>query len=53
MPQLAIVGAGPKALALAAKAVVLRRMGFAAPEIVIYEKESVAHHWRADRAADP
>lgn len=45
--QLAIIGAGPKALAIAAKADVLKRLGFDVPELMIFEKHSVAHHWRA------
>ncbi|MCX6125153.1 MAG: SidA/IucD/PvdA family monooxygenase [Proteobacteria bacterium] len=45
--KLAIVGCGPKALAVAAKGLVLRQLGFEVPEIVVFEKSEVAHHWRA------
>jgi len=45
--RLAVLGAGPKALALAAKLRVLAETGFAVPELVILEQHDVAHHWRA------
>lgn len=44
--HLAIVGAGPKALAVAAKARVLSQIGFVVPRITIIEARAVAHHWR-------
>jgi mycobactin lysine-N-oxygenase len=40
------VGAGPKALALAAKAKVLNELGFEVPRVLIIEKKEVAHHWK-------
>lgn len=43
---LGIIGAGPKALAIAAKAKVLSLLGFRVPSIVIFEKHAIAHHWR-------
>ncbi len=43
--QLIIIGAGPKAMAIASKADVLRRRGLAAPEIHIIEKTAVGAHW--------
>lgn len=46
MKRLAIIGAGPKALAIAAKARVLGEIGFAVPRITIVEARGVAHHWR-------
>lgn len=43
--KLAIVGAGPKALAIAAKASVLKKLGFKIPEIHLFEKNEVGAHW--------
>lgn len=43
---LAIVGAGAKAVAVAAKAAVLREMGVAVPDIVAVESTEVAANWR-------
>lgn len=43
--RLAVVGCGPKALAIAAKADVLRELGIANIEIVIFEKNEVAANW--------
>lgn len=43
--QLIVLGAGPKAAALAAKANARRAVGFEAPKIVIVEQEEVGHHW--------
>ena len=42
---LAIVGAGPKAVAVAAKAAVLRDMGVDAPDVVAIERTAVAANW--------
>jgi mycobactin lysine-N-oxygenase len=44
-PTLAVVGAGPKGLAIAAKQAVLRRLGIAAPEVVLLDPHGVAAHW--------
>src|SRR5690349_19007923 len=44
---LAIVGAGAKAVAVAAKAAVLREMGVEVPEVVAVERAEVAANWRA------
>ncbi len=44
---LAVIGGGPKALAIATKLKVLRSLGFQVPTLVIFEKESVGHHWEA------
>lgn len=44
-PCLAIIGAGPKAMAIAAKACVLQLTGFDVPDIVIFEKDDIAHNW--------
>jgi len=42
---LAIIGAGPKAMALASKASVLRKLGFQVPELVILEKNDIGSYW--------
>lgn len=42
---LAIIGAGPKAVAVAAKAAVLRRMGIDAPDVVAVERTAVGGNW--------
>ncbi|GJF13681.1 lysine 6-monooxygenase [Mycolicibacterium cyprinidarum] len=44
---LAIVGAGPKAVAVAAKAAELRDMGVEVPEVVAIERSTVAANWQA------
>jgi mycobactin lysine-N-oxygenase len=44
---LAIIGAGAKAVAVAAKAAVLREMGVEVPDVVAIESSSVAANWRA------
>jgi mycobactin lysine-N-oxygenase len=44
---LAIVGAGAKAVAVAAKAAVLREMGVAVADVVAVERAGVAANWRA------
>lgn len=43
--RLLIVGAGPKALAIAAKAAALDRSGYSVPDITIIERDRVAAHW--------
>ncbi|MGV0794567.1 NADPH-dependent L-lysine N(6)-monooxygenase MbtG [Mycolicibacterium sp. XJ1819] len=45
---LAIVGAGAKAVAVAAKAAELRAMGIDAPDVVAVERTAVAANWQAD-----
>ncbi|BBY83020.1 NADPH-dependent L-lysine N(6)-monooxygenase MbtG [Mycolicibacterium pulveris] len=47
-PTLVVVGAGVKAVAVAAKAAVLREMDIAVPRIVAVERTAVAANWRAD-----
>lgn len=44
---LAIVGAGAKAVAVAAKAAVLRDMGLSVPDVVAVERTAVAANWQA------
>ena len=44
---LAVVGAGAKAVAVAAKAAELRAMGVDAPDVVAIERSGVAANWQA------
>jgi mycobactin lysine-N-oxygenase len=44
---LAIIGAGAKAVAVAAKAAVLREMGVEVPAVLAIERSGVAANWRA------
>ena len=46
-PRLAILGAGPKAIAVAAKAAELRAMGVPAPDVVAVDRAGVAANWQA------
>ena len=46
-PTLAIIGAGPKAIAVATKAAELRSMGVPAPDVVVVERSGVAANWQA------
>ncbi|MGL6236523.1 MAG: SidA/IucD/PvdA family monooxygenase [Segniliparus sp.] len=48
MTTLAIVGAGPKAVAVAVKARVMRELGLPAPDVVAVESRSVGAHWTAE-----
>jgi mycobactin lysine-N-oxygenase len=43
---LGIIGAGPKGLAIAAKADALRRVGLDVPDIIIFEADEPGSHWR-------
>ena len=45
MPTLAVVGAGPKGIAIAAKARALAAAGLAAPQVVLVERSAVAGNW--------
>ncbi|MFC9892487.1 SidA/IucD/PvdA family monooxygenase [Nocardia sp. NPDC127579] len=45
METLVVVGAGPKALAVAAKAHVLRALGLSAPRVVVVEAQAVGGNW--------
>jgi mycobactin lysine-N-oxygenase len=47
MTTLAVLGAGVKAVAVAAKASVLRSMGVEAPEVVAVERTGVGANWQA------
>lgn len=46
--RLCVVGAGPKGIAIAVKAKVLRDVGFHAPQICLIERKEVASHWLKD-----
>ncbi|MGW4100175.1 NADPH-dependent L-lysine N(6)-monooxygenase MbtG [Mycobacterium sp. NPDC004974] len=46
-PTLAVIGAGPKAISVAAKAAELRAMGVPAPDVVVVERAGVAANWQA------
>ncbi|MCV7154530.1 NADPH-dependent L-lysine N(6)-monooxygenase MbtG [Mycolicibacterium pyrenivorans] len=46
-PTLAVIGAGPKAIAVAAKAAELRGMGVDVPDVVVIERSTVAANWQA------
>jgi len=43
--NLIVIGAGPKAMALAAKNTVLEELGFEVPKIHIIEKSAIGSHW--------
>ncbi len=43
--RLLLIGAGPKSIAVAAKAHVLRELGWRTPEITILERKEVAANW--------
>ena len=45
MDTLLVVGAGPKALAVGAKAHVLRKLGLAAPRVIAVEAHAVGGNW--------
>ncbi len=47
MTTVAVLGAGAKAVAVAAKAAVLRDMGIAAPDVIAVERIGVAANWHA------
>ena len=44
-PTLAVIGAGAKAVAVAAKASVLRAMGVETPDVVAVERAGVGANW--------
>jgi mycobactin lysine-N-oxygenase len=45
MPTLAVIGAGPKGIAIAAKARALASVGLDAPEVVLVDRSPVAGNW--------
>lgn len=46
--RLLVVGGGPKAIALAAKAHVLSKMGLAQIEVMVFEEHEIGAHWTGD-----
>lgn len=46
--KLLVVGAGPKALAVATKAAVMRELGLPAPRVVVVEAHAVGANWMAN-----
>ena len=47
-PTLIVLGAGPKALAIASKRAVLARLGFSVPELIVIDKDGVAADWSGE-----
>jgi mycobactin lysine-N-oxygenase len=45
MLPIAVIGAGPKAAALAAKSQILRKLGYSAPKVLIFEQNEIAANW--------
>jgi len=45
MKKIVVVGCGPKAIAIAAKAHVLKKLGWKVPEVVIIDKHGPASNW--------
>jgi len=45
MSMLAVVGAGPKGIAIAAKARALSAVGLDAPRVVLVDRSAVARNW--------
>ncbi|HXE92612.1 MAG TPA: lysine 6-monooxygenase, partial [Gaiellaceae bacterium] len=45
MPTLAVIGAGPKGIAIAAKARALAAVGLDAPEVVLVDQSAIAGNW--------
>src|SRR5580698_188834 len=45
MPTLAVIGAGPKGIAIAAKARALAAAGLGAPRVVLIDRSAVAGNW--------
>jgi mycobactin lysine-N-oxygenase len=49
MPTLAVVGAGPKGIAIAAKARALAAAGLPAPRVLLIDRGPVAGNWKGDQ----
>lgn len=45
IPTLLILGAGPKAIAIAAKRAVLKKLGYAVPRLVIVDNKGIVSNW--------
>ncbi len=45
IPTLLVVGAGPKAVAIAAKRMMLAKLGYPVPHVRIIDRQGVATHW--------
>jgi mycobactin lysine-N-oxygenase len=45
---IAVLGGGPKAIAIAAKARVLRDLGLDAPDILVIDRNAIAAHWSGE-----
>lgn len=45
LPTLLVLGAGPKAVAIAAKRHVLAKLGYPVPHVQIVDRQGVASHW--------
>jgi mycobactin lysine-N-oxygenase len=52
MPTLAVIGAGPKGIAIAAKARALAAAGLGAPRVVLIDRSAVAGNWSGFPYAD-
>lgn len=48
MVKIAVIGAGPKGVALASKCAVLKKLGYPAPELTVFEKDHVGAAWSGD-----
>ena len=44
-PTLLVVGAGPKAIAIAAKRYMLAKLGYPVPQVCVIDRRGVATHW--------
>ncbi len=49
MPTLAVLGAGPKGIAIAAKARALAAVGLPAPRVLLIDRGPVAGNWKGDQ----
>ncbi|GCE29354.1 lysine 6-monooxygenase [Dictyobacter alpinus] len=47
-PTLLVLGAGPKAIAIAAKRAMMARLGYAVPRVVLIDRLGIAAHWSGD-----
>jgi len=45
IPALLVLGAGPKAIAIAAKRAALKKMGYAVPRLVIVDNKGIVSNW--------